>query len=44
VAVAFPALLNAVTLQVIFAPFWVCVNTNVFAVALAEIATAFALH
>jgi hypothetical protein len=44
VAVAFPALLVAVTLQVIFAPFCVIVNTKVFAVALAEMATAFALH
>jgi hypothetical protein len=44
VAVAFPALLVAVTLHEIFAPFCVIVNTNVFAVALAEMATAFALH
>jgi hypothetical protein len=44
VAVAFPAILVAVTLQETFAPTSVAVKTNVFAVAFAEIETLFASH
>jgi hypothetical protein len=42
--VLFPAAFVAVTLHVIFAPSCVLVNVNTFAVALATIFTAFALH